>query len=81
MLFLAYVTVVHYAHHSPEHNLQTAYFSLSDYFVTLQVRLWNATSQSCIGVGTGHNGDILAVAFAKKSFSFFVSGSGYVLHK
>ncbi|KAJ0232633.1 WD40-repeat protein [Hirschfeldia incana] len=40
------------------------------------VRLWNATSQSCIGVGTGHNGDILAVAFAKKSFSFFVSGSG-----
>ncbi|CAF1782103.1 hypothetical protein HID58_088942 [Brassica napus] len=40
------------------------------------VRLWNATSQSCIGVGTGHNGDILAVAFAKKSFNFFVSGSG-----
>ncbi|CAH8271321.1 unnamed protein product [Arabidopsis lyrata] len=40
------------------------------------VRLWNATSKSCIGVGTGHNGDILAVAFAKKSFSFFVSGSG-----
>ncbi|CAN8256072.1 unnamed protein product [Cochlearia groenlandica] len=40
------------------------------------VRLWNATSKSCIGIGTGHNGDILAVAFAKKSFSFFVSGSG-----
>ncbi|KAJ4912191.1 Transducin family protein / WD-40 repeat family protein [Raphanus sativus] len=40
------------------------------------VRLWNATSQSCIGVGTGHNGDVLAVAFAKKSVSFFVSGSG-----
>uniref|UniRef100_A0A1J3DCT9 Transducin beta-like protein 3 n=1 Tax=Noccaea caerulescens TaxID=107243 RepID=A0A1J3DCT9_NOCCA len=40
------------------------------------VRLWNATSKSCIGVGTGHNGDILAVAFAKKSKSFFVSGSG-----
>ncbi|CAH2072580.1 unnamed protein product [Thlaspi arvense] len=40
------------------------------------VRLWNATSKSCIGVGTGHNGDILAVAFSKKSHGFFVSGSG-----
>ncbi|XP_071715193.1 protein TORMOZ EMBRYO DEFECTIVE [Rutidosis leptorrhynchoides] len=39
------------------------------------VRLWDPSSRSCIGVGRGHMGGIGAVAFAKKSFNFFVSGS------
>nr|GEV76421.1 transducin beta-like protein 3 [Tanacetum cinerariifolium] len=39
------------------------------------VRLWDANSRSCIGVGKGHTGGIGAVAFAKKSHNFFVSGS------
>ncbi|XP_010558619.1 PREDICTED: transducin beta-like protein 3 [Tarenaya hassleriana] len=40
------------------------------------VRLWDSASKACIGVGMGHNGDVLAVAFSKRSCNFFVSGSG-----
>ncbi|KAI3680867.1 hypothetical protein L6452_35644 [Arctium lappa] len=39
------------------------------------VRLWDSDSKRCIGVGRGHMGGIGAVAFAKKSHTFFVSGS------
>ncbi|XP_047980468.1 transducin beta-like protein 3 [Salvia hispanica] len=39
------------------------------------VRLWEAESQRCIGVGIGHMGAIGAVAFSKKNRNFCVSGS------
>nr|XP_043621391.1 transducin beta-like protein 3 [Erigeron canadensis] len=39
------------------------------------VRLWDPYSHSCIGVGRGHMGGVGAVAFAKKSHNFFISGS------
>ncbi|XP_023512801.1 transducin beta-like protein 3 [Cucurbita pepo subsp. pepo] len=39
------------------------------------VRLWEAESKTCIGVGVGHMGAVGAVAFSKKRRDFFVSGS------
>ncbi|KAL1333951.1 hypothetical protein HN51_062817 [Arachis hypogaea] len=39
------------------------------------VRLWEAESKSCIGVGIGHMGAVGAVAFSKRKRDFFVSGS------
>lgn len=39
------------------------------------VRLWDTNSRCCVGIGKGHMGGIGAVAFAKKSHNFFVSGS------
>ncbi|KAL1539855.1 transducin beta-like protein 3 [Salvia divinorum] len=39
------------------------------------VRLWEAQSQCCIGVGVGHMGAIGAVAFSKKNRNFCISGS------
>ena len=36
--------------------------------------LWDANSQSRVGVGRGHIGGIGAVVFSKKSHNFFVSG-------
>ncbi|KAK0578329.1 hypothetical protein LWI29_008698 [Acer saccharum] len=39
------------------------------------VRLWDAESRCCIGVGTGHMGAVGAIAFSKKQRNFFVSGS------
>lgn len=39
------------------------------------VRLWESTTQRCIGLGTGHMGAVGAVAFSKKRCNFFVSGS------
>ncbi|RYR77503.1 hypothetical protein Ahy_A01g001990 isoform B [Arachis hypogaea] len=39
------------------------------------VRLWEAESKSCIGVGVGHMGAVGAVAFSKRKRDFFVSGS------
>ncbi|CAL5367966.1 unnamed protein product [Camellia sinensis] len=39
------------------------------------VRLWEAESTHCLGVGVGHMGAVGAVAFSKKQRNFFVSGS------
>ncbi|WCJ27775.1 Transducin beta-like protein 3 [Euphorbia peplus] len=39
------------------------------------VRVWNADSRKCIGVGTGHMEGVGAVAFSKKLKNFVVSGS------
>ncbi|KAL3837949.1 hypothetical protein ACJIZ3_022540 [Penstemon smallii] len=39
------------------------------------VRLWEPQSKRCIGVGIGHMGAVGAVAFSKKTRTFFVSGS------
>ncbi|KAJ8446087.1 hypothetical protein Cgig2_017589 [Carnegiea gigantea] len=39
------------------------------------VRLWEAETRKCIGVGTGHMGAVGAVAFSKKQRNFVVSGS------
>ncbi|XP_052178407.1 protein TORMOZ EMBRYO DEFECTIVE isoform X2 [Diospyros lotus] len=39
------------------------------------VRLWEAESTRCLGVGIGHMGAVGAVAFSKKRRNFFVSGS------
>ncbi|KAF5930773.1 hypothetical protein HYC85_031646 [Camellia sinensis] len=39
------------------------------------VRLWEAESAHCLGVGVGHMGAVGAVAFSKKQRNFFVSGS------
>lgn len=38
-------------------------------------RLWDSSTQRCIGLGMGHMGAVSAVAFSKKRFNFFVSGS------
>uniref|UniRef100_A0A7N0U0S9 U3 small nucleolar RNA-associated protein 13 C-terminal domain-containing protein n=1 Tax=Kalanchoe fedtschenkoi TaxID=63787 RepID=A0A7N0U0S9_KALFE len=39
------------------------------------VRLWDAESRCCIGVGVGHTEGVGAVAFSKRRKNFFVSGS------
>ncbi|KAE8077499.1 hypothetical protein FH972_016059 [Carpinus fangiana] len=39
------------------------------------VRLWEAGSGCCIGVGVGHKKAVGAIAFSKKQKDFFVSGS------
>ncbi|XP_047330937.1 transducin beta-like protein 3 [Impatiens glandulifera] len=39
------------------------------------VRLWEANTGNCIGVGAGHMGAVGAVAFSKKHRNFFISGS------
>ena len=43
--------------------------------LSVQVRLWDVESKTCIGVGIGHMGAVGAVAFSKKRRDFFVSGS------
>ncbi|XP_027180585.1 transducin beta-like protein 3 isoform X1 [Coffea eugenioides] len=39
------------------------------------VRVWDAESKCCIGVGIGHMGAVGAIAFSRKHQNFFVSGS------
>ncbi|PSS04567.1 Transducin beta-like protein [Actinidia chinensis var. chinensis] len=39
------------------------------------VRLWEAESTRCLGVGVGHTEAVGAIAFSKKHRNFFVSGS------
>ncbi|KAH0640950.1 hypothetical protein KY285_037536 [Solanum tuberosum] len=39
------------------------------------VRLWDYENKACVGVGIGHMGAVGAVAFSKKEWNFFVSGS------
>lgn len=43
--------------------------------VNLQVRVWNASTGSCLAVGSGHMAAVGAVAFSKKKKNFVVSGS------
>ena len=41
----------------------------------LQVRVWNASTGSCLAVAGGHMAAVGAVAFSKKKKNFIVSGS------